>query len=232
VLRLILAAALLQSLPDDCGLEGSQALARASALRSRAGVAAATPELVSAAGKMPACLPLAIAGWAVTGWLEARATASKAGAPEVLGPARARLATLEAMSRRATWRVQNEYARAAITAAIAASQDERLEMGAYLVHARSLSDRLSLAGERAEWPLPIDELEGELWLEVDRFEEARTAYGRAVEAGGGPTALVGLARAADRLGDERAACGAYRRSLDSATDALAEEAQAYLTRCP
>jgi hypothetical protein len=194
-------------------------------------VAAAAPDLVSTAAAMPACVPLSVASWAVTGWLEARATASRGGAPEVLGPVRAVLATLEAAARRATWRVQNEYARAAITAAIAASQDERPEMSVYLAHARGLSDRLALAGERAEWPLPIDELEGELWLEVDRYDEARAAYRRAVEAGAGPAALAGLARANDRLKDELAACDAYRRVLETADDPLASEARTYLSRC-
>jgi hypothetical protein len=228
---MIFAVAVLQALADHCGIEGREALERASVRRNRAGVADAAPDLVSAAAAMPACVPLSVARWAVTGWLEARATASRGGAPEVLGPARAVLATLEAAARRATWRVQNEYARAAITAAIAASQDERPEMSVYLAHARGLSDRLALAGERAEWPLPIDELEGELWLEVDRYDEARAAYRRAVAAGAGPSALVGLARASDRLNDEPAACDAYRRVLETADDPLASEARTYLSRC-
>ncbi len=227
----LLALIVLRSAPDGCGIDGWQALERAAAVRSRAGAVAAAPGLVTAAGSIPDCVPLSIAGWAITGWLEARATASKAGAPDVLGPAKAALATLETVALRATWRVQNEYARAAITAAIAAAQDERPEMSAYLAHARGLSDRLALAGERAEWPLPIDELEGELWLEVDRFEEASEAYRRAVDASGGAAALVGLARASDRLKDDRVACDAYRRVLETAGDPLATEARTYLERC-
>ena len=85
-----------------------------------------------------------------------------------------------------------------------------------------------LAGEVAEWPLPIDELEGELWLEVDRYTEAREAYQRAVDAGGGPSALAGLARVSRRMNDERSACDAYRRAASAAAGVLAEEARAYL----
>ena len=82
-------------------------------------------------------------------------------------------------------------------------------MALLLEHARDLSNQMELAGAPAEWPLPIDELEGELWLEVDRFTEARDAYERATKLKPTPNAWIGLARASDRLGDVVTACRAY-----------------------
>ena len=83
------------------------------------------------------------------------------------------------------------------------------------------------------WPLPIDEVEGELWFEVDRYVEARDAYERAVKGAASPNALVGLARAADKLGDRVAACSAYTRARGvPGLPAAAElEIAMYLLKC-
>ena len=71
-------------------------------------------------------------------------------------------------------------------------------------------------GTPPEWPLPIDELEGELWFEVDRFTESRDAYERADQARGRrPNAWIGLARATDRLGDTVTACRAYTTAAET-----------------
>ncbi len=64
-------------------------------------------------------------------------------------------------------------------------------------------------GTPPEWPLQIDELDGELWFEVERFTESRDAYQRAAKQRGTPNAWIGLARAADKLGDTVTACRAY-----------------------
>ncbi len=206
----------------------SSALAHAREVRRQGGLSAAAAQLASVLQHRTPCVEASIAGWASTGWLEARATASGGGAKELLGPARSAIETLSAISARSrTWRVQSEYARAAITAAIAASQDERPEMLVYLVHARSLSDRLQLVGEEAEWPMPIDEIEGELWLEVDRYAEARAAYQRAIERSPHPSAWIGLARANHELGNSPAACEAYARASERAGGPLAAEARVY-----
>ena len=81
--------------------------------------------------------------------------------------------------------------------------------------------------------MPIDELEGELWLEVDRFTEARDAYERATKSTGSPNAWIGLARASDRLGDTIGACAAYTRAR--ATPGLPTTAELevslYLLKC-
>ena len=75
---------------------------------------------------------------------------------------------------------------------------------------------MSLTGAPAQWPVPIDELEGELWLEVDRYTEARDAYLRATKLKPTANAWVGLARASDRLGDLVGACAAYTQASSTA----------------
>lgn len=141
---------------------------------------------------------------AMEGWTAARALAPKGGAVELLGPVNLRLKALDAIPD-----VSARYAEIAIRAAVSAAQEERDEMGLLLVHARDLSNQMALIGSPAEWPLPIDELEGELWFEVDRFTEARDAYQRAARLRPTPNAWIGLARASDRLGDLITACRAY-----------------------
>jgi hypothetical protein len=143
---------------------------------------------------------------AMEGWREARALAPKGGALELLGPVNLRLRELDKMPNTSA-----RYAEVAIRAAVSAAQEERDEMQLFLEHARDLSKQMALAGAAPQSPLPIDELEGELWLEVDRYTEARDAYDRAVKAHPTPNALIGLARASDKLGDVVGACAAYTR---------------------
>jgi len=141
---------------------------------------------------------------AMEGWTAARAIAPKGGAVELLGPVNLRLKSLDAFPDRSA-----RYAEIAIRAAVSAAQEERDELGLLLAHARDLSNQMALVGAPASVPLPIDELEGELWFEVDRFTEAREAYDRATKATPSPNAWIGLARASDRLGDVVTACRAY-----------------------
>jgi hypothetical protein len=141
---------------------------------------------------------------AMAGWLAARALAAKGGAIDQLGPVNEKLKELDHMSN-----MSARYAEIAIRAAVSAAQEERDEMALFLTHARDLSNTMALAGTPGEWPLPIDELEGELWLEVDRFSEARDAYERATRTHPTPNAWIGLARASDKLGDTATACRAY-----------------------
>lgn len=148
---------------------------------------------------------------AMAGWLAARALAPKGGAVDLLGPVNVRLKELDQMPN-----ISARYAEIAIRAAVSAAQEERDEMQLLLTHARDLSNQMGMAGTPAQWPLPIDELEGELWLEVDRFEEARTAYQRAVDKRPSPNAWIGLARSADKLGDTVTACLAYSKASSTA----------------
>jgi len=142
---------------------------------------------------------------AMAGWRAAREIAPKGGAVDLLGPVNARLKELDAIPN-----MSARYAEIAIRAAVSAAQEEREEMGLLLAHARDLSNQMGIgAGTPPEWPLAIDELEGELWFEVERFTESRDAYERAAKQRGTPNAWIGLARAADRLGDTVTACRAY-----------------------
>jgi hypothetical protein len=141
---------------------------------------------------------------AMEGWRAARAIAPKGGAVELLGPVNIRLKELDELTG-----PRAEYAEAAIRAAVSAAQEERDEMALYLEHARSLSDILALTEPPPQAPLPIDELEGELWFEVDRFADARDAYARAVKLKPTPNGWIGLARSSDKLGDTVTACRAY-----------------------
>lgn len=141
---------------------------------------------------------------AMDGWIAARALAPKGGAVNLLGPVNLRLRELDKYPN-----MSARYAELAIRAAIAAAQEEREEMALLLEHAKGLSGQIAIGAAPAQWPLPIDELAGELWFEVDRFEEARDAYRRATELKATPNAWIGLARSSDRLGDRVTACRAY-----------------------
>jgi hypothetical protein len=165
---------------------------------------------------------------AMAGWMAARALAPKGGAVELLGPVNTRLRELDALPNTSA-----RYAEVAIRAAVSAAQEEREEMALFLDHARDLSKQMALAGAPALWPVPIDELEGELWLEVDRFTEARDAYERATKSTGSPNAWIGLARASDRLGDTIGACAAYTRAraTPGLPTAAELEVSLYLLKC-
>ncbi len=142
---------------------------------------------------------------AIEGWTAARAIANRGGAIELLGPVNIRLRELDTFSN-----LSARYAEIAIRAAVSAAQEERDELGLLLEHARDLSSQMGAGGGKLpEWPVPIDELEGELWLEVDRFTEAVAAFRRAAQNRPSPNAWIGLARAADRMGDRVTACQAY-----------------------
>ena len=165
---------------------------------------------------------------AMEGWAAARALAPKGGAIEFLGPVNLRLKALDAFPGTSA-----RYAEIAIRAAVSAAQEERDELGLLLAHARDLSNQMQLIGSPAQWPLPIDELEGELWLEVDRFTEAREAYERATKSHPTPNAWIGLARASDRLGDVVTACRAYTaaRSPAGLPSSVELEISLYALKC-
>ena len=169
-----------------------------------------------------------VARVAMEGWRAARALAPKGGAVELLGPVNETLRELDRMANRSA-----RYAEVAIRAAVSAAQDERDEMQLFLEHLRDLSRQLELAGAAPQSPLPIDELEGELWLEVDRYAESRDAYARAAKNNPSPNALIGLARASDRLGDAIEACAAYTRvrGMPGLPSNVELEISLYLLKC-
>ena len=184
-----------------------------------------------------ACAPLRMARLALTGWFEARALAAFGGAAERLGPVKKTLAELDGYRAPApdapsstVIALEVEYAQTLIRAAVAAAQDERPEMELLLGHALDLVQRLEQRNAHASWPRPYNIAAGELWFEVDRYEESRAAFERAVQADASSAALVGLARAQARLGRAEQGCVTLKRARDAATE-LRTKATADLPRC-
>jgi len=165
---------------------------------------------------------------AAEGWAAARALAPKGGALELLGPVNLRLRALDGLPGLAA-----RYADTAIRAAVSAAQEERDELAVFLAHAHDLSDTMALTGAPAQWPLPIDEMEGELRFEVDQFTEAREAYRRATKLKPTANAWIGLARASDRLGDVVGACAAYTQAsaMTGLPSAVEIEVSLYALKC-
>jgi tetratricopeptide (TPR) repeat protein len=165
----------------------------------------------------------------LSGWNEARKLAAAGGAVDLLAPIRSVLNELELLKNDDV-SLEVEYAQTSIRAAVAAAQDERPEMELLLTHARDLSERMVDRGRRPQWPRPFNLLAGELWFEVDRYEEARRAFERAVKADASAAAWVGLARAHARLGNTAEACAAYRE-VPAASPLLLEEDRTFLASC-
>lgn len=171
-----------------------------------------------------ACVELVFAHLAVAGWNAARAAAAHAGSPQSLTRPRLIVSELILLSKQGSLRYEIEYSRSLIAAAMAAAQDEREEMRVHLEQARWAHALIPNASSATGWPLPIDEAEGELWLEVDRFADAAAAYRRAAVAGRA-RAHAGLARSAAALGDTQTACESYRQWLMASTAGSAEQRQ-------
>lgn len=182
-----------------------------------------------------ACVPLQVARLAVRGWFEARAAAAAGGPPEMLRPIDATLEQLEKLkgsgaAPASPIAIEIQYAQTIIRAAISAAQDERPEMELLLGHARDLVQRLQARSVRALWPQPYNLAVGELWFEVDRYDEARAAYERAVQSDGSAAALMGLARTLARSGRLDDACATSKRATDASPE-LRAAAKADLARC-
>jgi len=179
------------------------------------------------------CRELVVAAWAWDGWQAAVVAASRGGSDQSLTDVRTALASLGPPGPTAS---HGAYATAVLRAAAAAAQDERDEMRVWLEHARDLATRMALTGDRARWPLPIDLVDGELWLRVDDFELAEASYTRALAVRDSAAGWRGLARARARRGNRDGACAAYRKARDSAgpaqaTGVVATEAGGYLRAC-
>lgn len=215
----------------DCSEEELKALAIVAEMVARGDDAAAS-EAVERGVRGPAerCVLSKIARLSLLGWVEARKLAPAGGAVALLGPASRSLGELDALASLEIG-IEAEYAQTAIRAAIAAAQDERPEVALLLVHARDLAERLTARGRRAVWPRSYNLVAGELWLEVDRYEDARLAFDRAVRAEESPIALVGLAEALSKLNRHDEACAAYRR-VRGAAGRLSDQTRMYLATCP
>jgi hypothetical protein len=220
--------------PVPCTEADRAALAEAGARLQALDDRAASDRLARDPGARP-CRELSLARLAVAGWVEARALAAVGGDTAQLGPVNDVLRSLERLGSEPGTpfdeRLETTYAVAAIRAAVAAAQDERPEMEVFLAHARDVARSLSGARASALWPLGIDDLEGELWLEVDWFDRARAAFERAGATSRGARPIVGLARTLRRLGDGSAcATFAHAASMDLGPEAR-REVDAYLASC-
>ena len=176
------------------------------------------------------CDRIRLARAALLGWVEARKLAPAGGPVSLLGPVNQRLADLRTITNPSLL-LEVEYADATIRAAISAAQDERPEMALLLEQARDLTERLTERGRRPVWPRPFNLLAGELWFEVDRYEEAAIAYERATRADGSAAAFAGLGRSLEALGRHAEACRAYKQVGDAAS-LLRGEATTFLAGCP
>jgi hypothetical protein len=153
------------------------------------------------------CADAAVAVPYLRGLIAARRAYPEGGSPESLQPVKEAIAALEQQGAAFPGRAQ--IAVLVLRAAAAAAQSERDEMALYIDQALRV-ETLQLAA--AQPPAPVvsaHEAAGALWLQVHRFEEARSAYDLAIaKVGSNPRLLVGLARSAARLQDPRA-CSVY-----------------------
>jgi hypothetical protein len=123
------------------------------------------------------------------------------------------LASLDREAGHAGRRSIVEIERLSVQAAIAAAQEEREEMALVLAHAIDL-ERDLVHDRMPALPVPVRELAGDLWLEVDREHDARREYTASLAAfPGRARSLLGLARASARAGDAALATDAYRTLL-------------------
>lgn len=155
------------------------------------------------------CTDAEVGGHYLRGLAVARDAYAQGGSPESLAPVTQALATLDARAGRLPGAAQ--VARYVLQAAAAAAQSERDVMALLIDHALRLETVQLAAGQP---PLPVvsaHEAAGDFWLQVHRFEEARSAYQLAAQRTGSTNrVLLGLARAAGRLKDDVAACTHYR----------------------
>lgn len=219
---------------SECGSEPRAVLSAAAGDALNGEATAAASRLRGAYAAHDSCRELVVAAWAWEGWQAAVAASARGGSDDALGDVRAALAALGTGGPNAS---HGGYAAAVLRAAAAAAQDERDEMQVWLEHARDLASRLTLTGDRARWPLPIDLVDGELWSRVADYELAEASYTRALADTKSAAGWRGLARARDRRGNRPGACAAYRQASEQAgpapaTGVVATEARGYLRMCP
>jgi hypothetical protein len=160
--------------------------------------------------RVPAdCAEARVQLWYLRGLSSAREAYRYGGSRESLEPVTDAMTELSALA--AVNAAGADAARVVLLAASAAAQSEREELGLLVAHARQLERRQA----RGTLIIPLDEVEGDLWLQVHRFDDARRAYQEAVEQRGPtPRAALGLARVAARLNDAMTACREYRALMN------------------
>ena len=150
----------------------------------------------------------------VRGLIDAREAWRQGGSPESLAPVRQAISSLEAMAKGRPGSA--EIARLMLQAAAAAAQSEREEMRLYVDTAIRMETLQRAAGMPGAPLVAAAEAAGDLWLQVHRYEDARSAYDEAAERfGSSLRTLAGRARAARGANDTPTACSAFRALLDA-----------------
>ncbi|MBI4886569.1 MAG: hypothetical protein HY824_05720 [Acidobacteria bacterium] len=231
MLALLIGAVL--AVQPACSRDASVRLDRAAARAAAFDVKGAVAQLEAAADGP--CEPVAVARVYGRGLLDANDAFLQGGSTESLAPVRAAIAALDALA--AGRPGPADIARLVLRAAAAAAQSERDEMRLYLDSAVQLESLQQAAGQSGAPLVSAAEIAGDLWLQLHRYDDARRAYADAAGRLGSTLRLLsGTARAARRLMDATAACGAYRRLLE-AWGARAEvpeeiaEARVYAAGC-
>lgn len=160
------------------------------------------------AGDLSGCNETAVAYWYVRGLFAAREAYRYGGSPEWLEPVKV---AVEQLALRTADTAVAEIAALLLRAASAAAQSERDEMGLLLEHATNLEGQQRAAGLSGTPVMSANEVAGDLWLQVHRFEDARRAYLAASQQGVTTRRVtLGLARTFARLGEFTASCEQYR----------------------
>ncbi len=148
------------------------------------------------------------------GLVDARDAFRDGGTVAALAPVHGAIEALAALSQGR--RGSAEIARLVLQAAAAAAQNERGEMRLYLETAMQMEVIQSAAGLPGAPLVSATEIAGDLWLQVDRYEDARQVYADAADrVGPSLRIMVGSARASSRLKDVLAACTSYGALLET-----------------
>ncbi|MDA1183513.1 MAG: protein kinase [Acidobacteria bacterium] len=148
------------------------------------------------------------------GLVDAREAFRAGGTADSLAPVFAAIEGLGAISQGR--RGSAEIARLVLQASAAAAQTERDEMRLYLETAMQMELIQNAAGLPGAPLVSATEIAGDLWLQVDRYEDARRVYADAADrVGPSLRIMVGHARASSRLNDVPAACASYGGLLDT-----------------
>src|SRR5688572_28216162 len=115
----------------------------------------------------------------VRGLIDAHEASRQGGSPDSLLPVRQAIAWLELVANGRPGSA--EIARLVLQAAAAAAQSERDEMRLYLDTAIRMETLQRAAGLPGAPLVAAAESAGDLWLQVHRYEEARSAYDQAAE---------------------------------------------------
>lgn len=147
--------------------------------------------------------------------LHAARAAWPRGEATYIASARAAVAGLEALASAYPLQARTiEVARLQVAMALAGAYESRDELLVYELQAGDLERLLDVSRQRVPRLVGVSRLAGELHLRLHDYRDARDHFARALEQQPNDSrALLGLARAASRMGDSSAASDAARRFL-------------------